>query len=73
MLDYLNTAIMNACRQIVGGFGIVFVLAIFGFGFFMRGTGFCRFMIRCFQIVFRVSSGMYVVFVWQVLECSLHL
>ena len=27
MLDYIDTAIVNACRQIIGGFGIVFVLA----------------------------------------------
>lgn len=27
MLDYLDTAIVNAFRQIIGGFGIVFVLA----------------------------------------------
>jgi hypothetical protein len=27
MLDYLDTAVVNACRQLLGGFGIVFVLA----------------------------------------------
>ena len=27
MLNYLDTAVVNACRQIIGGFGIVFTLA----------------------------------------------
>ncbi len=53
MLDYLDTAIVNAFRQIIGGFGIVFLLAFFlwmvsqkrrgkGSGFF--GKSYCYFV-----------------------------
>ena len=29
MLDYLDTAIVNALRQIIGGFGLIFLLSFF--------------------------------------------
>ena len=39
MLEYLDAAVVNALRQIVGGFGFVFVLAFLMWKFSQRRRG----------------------------------